>query len=47
MVAKFEGISINEVWGLSAKHFLNDLLCIKLKNEYDARKYSKSTSAGR
>lgn len=46
MVSKFEGISIAEVWNLTPVHFLNDLLYIKFKAEYDADQYRKSTAAG-
>ena len=37
MVADLENISLEQVWDMRVIHFLNDLLYIKNKNEYDAK----------
>ena len=40
MVADFEGIPVESVWGLKVIHFLNDLLYLKLKLENEHRQKS-------
>jgi hypothetical protein len=42
MVAEFENISLEQVWQLGVINFLNDLLYIKFKNEFDAEQYKRS-----
>jgi len=44
MVADFEAVSLEQVWDFGVIQFLNDLLYIKLKNEYDADFIRKSTA---
>jgi hypothetical protein len=41
MVQEFEGISINEVWGLPVFQFLNDLSYLKMKRELDNEQEKK------
>jgi len=43
MVADFERISIEQVWSLGVIHFLNDLLYLKLKQQFDADQYRRSS----
>lgn len=41
MVSEFEGISINEAWGLGVYQFLNDLSYLKMKRELDNEQEKK------
>lgn len=43
MVAEHEGIPLESVWELGVIHFLNDLLYIKMKAEYDAEQYKRQS----
>ena len=43
MVAEHEAVPIESVWGLGVLHFLNDLLYIKMKSEYDAEQYKRES----
>ena len=44
MVSKHESIPLDAVWDLGVMQFLNDLVYIKYKQEYDAYQYTQSTS---
>ena len=44
MVADFEGICLEQVWGLGVINFLNDLLYLKFKDKHDADKYKRSAA---
>lgn len=46
MVADFEGVSLEQVWGIGVIQFLNDLLYIKFKDKHDADQYRRSTAKG-
>lgn len=41
MVADFEAIPLEQVWGLGVIHFLNDLLYIKFKGKSDEEQHRK------
>lgn len=41
MVADFEAIPLEQVWGIGVLQFLNDLLYLKLKDLHDAEQYRK------
>lgn len=44
MVSEFEAISLDAVWNLPVLQFLNDLVYIKKKREFDEYQYKQSAS---
>jgi hypothetical protein len=47
MVSEFEGISLDAVWNLPTLQFLNDLVYLKLKIQYDEHKVRESKARSR
>lgn len=43
MVAEHEAVPLESVWELGVLHFLNDLLYIKMKADYDAARYNEQS----
>ena len=43
MVAEHEAVPLESVWELGVLHFLNDLLYIKMKADYDAEQYKRES----
>ena len=43
MVAEHEAVPLESVWDLGVLHFLNDLLYIKMKADYDAARYNEQS----
>lgn len=46
MVSEFENISLDQAWELPSLQFLNDLIYLKLKIQYDEFKVRQSKGRG-